>query len=144
MLWIKSGELLLAKVPVVWGLADTVEIPLPEDPARIRAAADLQALRTDLVDLVARRNILLARGRAAVADGDLPLSRSLADELDKLPTRSQFNQRINMVAQVAKSRSPVAQSRIDMLVEETRSVLGQYLDPRELSGLRTAINSAAN
>lgn len=143
VLWIKSGELLLAKVPVVWGLADTIDIPLPEDPARIRAAADLRALRTDLVDLVARRNILLARARAAVADRDVALAGSLADELDKLPTRAQFNQRINMVAQVAKSPDRLAQARIDMLVEETRSVLGQFLDPRELSSLRSAINNAA-
>jgi hypothetical protein len=142
-LWIKSGELLLAKLPVVWGLDDVVEVPLSEDPARIRAAADLQALRTDLVDLVARRNLLLARGRASVADGDLTLARSLANELDKLPTRAQFNQRIDSVANVAKAPDKLAQARIDMLVDETRSVLGQYLDPREISDLHSQIAKAA-
>jgi hypothetical protein len=142
-LWIKSGELLLARLPVVWGLQTVVEVPLPEDPARIRAASDLQALRTDLVDLVARRNLLLARGRAAVADGDLTLARSIAMELDKLPTRAQFNQRIDSVANVAKSPDKLAQARIDMLVDQTRSVLGQYLDPREISKLHSQISGAA-
>ena len=140
--WIKSGEMLIAKLPIVPGMHDSLDVPLAEDPARIRAEADLGAVRTELVDLVARRNILLARARAAVEAGDLELARRLADELDSLPTRAQFNRRIDSVAQSATSQDRRAQQRIDKLVEETRSVLGQYLDPREVGELRSAIIEA--
>jgi hypothetical protein len=142
VVWIKSGKLLLAKLPVVSGLEDAIEVPLAEDPARIRAEADLEALRTELVDLVARRSILLARGHAAVTAGEIPLARSLADELDKLSTRAQFNLRIDSVAQSARSPDRLAQARIDRLIEETRSVLGRYLDPREIGALRNEIIGA--
>jgi hypothetical protein len=144
LVWVQSGKLLLAKLPIVGGFqSGVVEVPLAEDPARIRAEADLDALRTQLVDLVARRNILLARGRAAVAAGDLTLARSLADELDLLPTRAQFNQRVDTVVGAAKSSDRLAQARIDRLVEETRSVLGQYLDPNEIGALRNEIIQAS-
>lgn len=142
--WIKSGGLLLGKLPLVFGLHDSIDVPLAEDPARIQAEADLTAVRTELVDLVARRNILLARSRAALKGGDLALARRLADQLDKLPTRAQFNQRIDSVVRTTRSQDRLTQSRIERLVEETRSVLGQYLDPRQVGELRNQIIEAAD
>ena len=64
MLLVRSDGRLLAKVPVVPGAAAMVEIPIADDTARLQAQARLVEIREQLVDLVARRNILLARARA--------------------------------------------------------------------------------
>ena len=87
MLLVRSDGRLLAKVPVVPGAAAMVEIPIADDTARLQAQARLVEIREQLVDLVARRNILLARARAQLNQGQLDQAQQLLEELDALPGR---------------------------------------------------------
>ncbi|MBN1854078.1 MAG: hypothetical protein JW829_15225 [Pirellulales bacterium] len=141
--WIKSGQLLLAKLPVVPGLQPVMEVPLPEDEARLRAEGKLTALRNNLIDLVTRRSILIVRIRTRLDAGDIDGAKRLFEQLDDLPRRLEFHRDIEQQEQLAKSNDPQTQRRIDGLFTRTKAVLGSFLDPRELTRLQDDINAAS-
>ena len=142
MVWIKSGKLLLAKLPVVPGLRPTMQVPLPEDEIRLETEGKLTALRNNLIDLVARRSILIVRIRTRLDAGDIDEAQRLFARLDDLPRRPEFRREIDQLEQVAKSDDPQTQRRITGLFTRTKAVLGSFLDSRELTRLQDKINAA--
>jgi hypothetical protein len=144
MMLLRGDGRLLAKVPVVPGAAARVEVPIADDTARLQAQARLVEVREQLVDLVARRNILLARARNQFTQGRLDQARQLLQELDALPGRSRFNQILSAAENQPGSRSkdPRVQARIAKLFADTRSLLGRSLDSRPMSDLQHEVNMA--
>jgi hypothetical protein len=139
---VKHGGHLLARLPVVPGASHELNVPLPDDDIRLAAESRLAALREDLVDVVARRSILMARVRQKIARKDYLAAQELLRALDELPGRSQFNLTITTAARALRSDDPQIQRRIDQLFEATQSVLAQYLDPRPISELHDELASA--
>ena len=144
-LFLRSDGRLLAKVPVPPGAKPLVEVPIADDTARLRAQAKLTALREQLIDIVARRNILMARVRHRVKEGQLNSARELLAELDDLPGRGQFNQMIESAERAPNNISPDprVQQKIEQLFAETRKLLGRFLAVRQISELRGEVNAAA-
>jgi hypothetical protein len=139
---IKHGGQLLARLPIVPGAANELIVPLPDDDARLAAESRLAALREDLIDVVARRNILSARIRQKVAQKDISAAQELLRALDELPGLPQFNLTLTTAARALRSDDPQIQRRIDRLFEATQSVLAQYLNPRQISELHDEVASA--
>ena len=105
-LFIKHGGQLLAKLPVVPGAEREIAVPLPDDDMRLAAEARLAAMREDLVDVVARRNILMARARQKIEQKDFDAAQELIRAVDELPGRSQFNLTLTTAARAAAQRRP--------------------------------------
>lgn len=142
MLLIKHGGQLLARLPVVPGAERQVNVPLPDDDARLAAEARLAALREDLVDVVARRNILMARARQKIEKKDLAAAEELLRSLDELPGRAQFNLTLSTAARLLRSDDPQIQRRIDQLFSATQTLLTQYLELRPISKLHDELREA--
>jgi hypothetical protein len=98
-----------------------------------------------LIDIVARRSILMARVRARMEEGQLDEAKQLLAELDDLPGRAQFDQLITTAERSPKnaSRDAKIQARIDKLFADTRVLLGRFLDIRQISDLRNEVNAAS-
>lgn len=144
-LFLRSDGQLLAKVPVAPGAKTLVEIPIADDTARLRAQAELTAFREQLIDVVARRNILMTRARDRLKAGSLDEARELLAELDDLPGRAKFDQKL---VSAERKRSNISsdervQKRIDKMFSETRKLLGRFLDVRQISDLRNEVTAAA-
>ncbi len=144
-LFLRSDGQLLAKVPVPPGVKSLVEVPIADDTARLRAQAELTALSEQLIDIVARRNILMARVRHRLKEGQFDEAREMLDELDDLPGRSQFNQMISSAERAPNNVSPDprVQQKIEKLFAQTRKLLGRFLAVRQISELRNEVNAAA-
>lgn len=144
-LFLRSDGQLLAKVPVLPGATPLVEVPIADDSARLRAQAELVALREELIDVVARRNVLMARVRNRLKDGQFDEARNLLEELDDLPGRARFNQLISSSERDPDhiSQDPRVQQRIEKLFADTRKLLGRYLDVRQITELRNEVSAAA-
>jgi hypothetical protein len=142
MLTIKHGGQLLARLPVVPGAVAELTVPLPDDDARLAAEAKLAALREDLVDVVARRNILMARTRQKIEKRDFPAARELLRAIDELPGRSQFNLTLTSAARLLRSNDPQIQRRIDQLFEATQTVLTHFLDTGPIRALNEEFRAA--
>ena len=141
-LLLRSDGALLAKVPMVPGVVDVVEVPIADDAARMRAQARLVEVREQLIDLVARRNILMARVRAELEEGNLKEAQEMMDQLNALPGRSRLNQDITSAKEAHESADPKIQARIDQMFDDTLALLGRFLDPRQISELENKINQA--
>jgi hypothetical protein len=141
-LTVKSGGSVLARVPVVAGLGGEIEMRLPDDDLRLQAAARLASLREDLIDVVARRNIYMARVRRQIEDHNFDRARDLMKELEDLPGATQFRQTLDREARLHKSKDPQVQRRIDQLFIATEVALGQFLDPRPIGELREELQQA--
>jgi hypothetical protein len=141
-LFIRNGGELLARMPIVPGAAPQIVVPLPDDDARLAAETRLAALREDLVDVVARRNILMARVRQKIAGGEFQAARPLMNALDQLPGRPQFAQRVDRVALQNRAGDPQVQRKIDQLVAGTQAAIGQYLDMRPIRELQEEFRQA--
>jgi len=143
-LFLRSESLLLAKVPVVPGAIDFVEIPVSDDAARLRAQEELDSLKERLIDIVARRNILIARVRNELEQGNLDRAQQLMRELDSLPTRANFDQLLSTAESHRSNRSqnPRVQAKIEKLFGDTRQLLGRFLNIREITELEAEVNQA--
>jgi len=142
VLFVKSGGQVLAKLPLVAGLESVVEVPVSDDDPRLLAEGQLKGLREKLVDLVARRQILIARIRRAAENGDRDRVEVYLDELERLPTRKPFTQQIDQLQTASVSSDPRVKAQIDRMFADTRNMLAKFLDPREITDLRSQLNVA--
>jgi hypothetical protein len=138
-LLLRSDGLLLAKVPVPVGALTRIEAPIADDGARLRAQAELRAIREELIDLVAQRAILMARVRAQLAAGKTDAAAGLMEELNELPLQSTFDRRIETAARAAHSDDPLVQGRIDKLFGDTRALLSKFLNVRQITDLQNEV-----
>jgi hypothetical protein len=102
---------------------------------RLQAAARLAALREDLVDLVARRNIFIARVHQQIEDKHYDQAKQLLETLDELPSRAQFTQTLDREARLHRTKDAQVQRQIDQLFAGMQAVVGKFLDSQPISDL---------
>jgi len=95
ILLIKSGRRGLAKVPVVPGLYDSQMTSMPNDEKRLYAEGITRGLFNELMDNVARRNLIAERIKIALEKGRMDDAEDLLDELRGIPDVQEFQQRLN-------------------------------------------------
>lgn len=129
-------------MPIVPGFTDSIDVPLPDDDLRMEAAARLSAMREDLVDLVARRNIVMARVRKELEDKNYPQARKLLEMLDELPNRAQFTQNLEREQRLHRTKDPQVQRQIDQLFAGMQTVVGKFLDSQPIADLHEQLREA--
>jgi hypothetical protein len=128
-----SGRHLLARVPIVPGMAPRMRLEVPDDSSRLEAESDLYMLQGQLIEAVAARNTAVARIRAAVKKNDAIAAKAAAEDLRKLPDVQFYLDRVAAIRvpalKAAKSRRDRAgESRINRMCDETNELIRQYLN----------------
>jgi hypothetical protein len=141
-LLVKHGGALFAKIPVLAGEKDRIDIPLPDDDSRLAAEASLASVREDLVDVVARRNILISRARSKIDKKDYAGAQELLRSLNDLPSFRQFKNSLDTSKKSLRSEDPQMQRRIDRLFESTEALLTQYLDLKPINQINDELREA--
>jgi hypothetical protein len=139
---VKHGGQLLARLPVVAGATPRIEVPIADDDARLGAEVRLSAIREDLIDVVARRNILIARIRQKILKKDFKGADELVRALDDLPARPQFNLTLSTAEQILRSDDPTMQRRIKQMFDATQTLLTQYLDLKPINQIKDELRTA--
>lgn len=142
MLLVKHGGQLLAKLPIAPGAEPLVKVPLPDDDARLAAEERLGAMRENLIDIVARRNILAARVRQKIDKKDLKGAEDLLRSLDELPNKAQFNLTLTTSARLIRSDDPRIQRRIDQMFQAAQTLATQFLDSKPINQLHDELREA--
>ena len=154
--YIKNGETLLARLPVITGYRELEKADLPDDRRRLQAEAFLKGLQGEVLDLVVRRKILDARIKKKIDEGKRDEAFTLLDELKKVKTYDGLSAQIQGIQRRATSTdsgpvpAPVAE-RIDKMIDMTRVLMQKYLqddivrelEVRLLDGNRAASQPAA-
>jgi len=145
-LYVHSGEAVLARVPVMPGIVPDLQVEVPDDRARLNVEGEVTLLQGELIDIVATREVLMARIRAAATQNKWDDVNRFLKELDGLPTQTQFIAKIDTLqvqavyaAQQAKDR--VAESRIKKLCSGVRDSAGKYLDPFRVTDFKRDIQT---
>ena len=137
-----SGRRGLAKLVVVPGQFSQVVAELDNDAQRLRVEGRLRGLQENLVDLVARREVLVVRARAALDEGEIDVADSLVDELRRLPGREQLTREIEQLRNTVQSGNSSTQALANRLFTETLQIVNQMLDSRGQRQLESALADA--
>jgi hypothetical protein len=102
-------------------------------------------VREELIDLVARRAIMMGRIKSMLKKGRVDDAKELMAELDAMPSPSVFGRTIdNAARRIPRSDDPSVQKRVDLLFSSTREILGKFLSTRDVTDLQDQVNAAAN
>jgi hypothetical protein len=142
MIYVRNGDSLLARVPVVPGWRPAVTVRILDDAARIRAEGFLSAIQARLMDVVARREILITRVRHLLSAGDLDAAQEQLDQLQDLPNRQRFLQEITQQQQRNTPSDPQLAAGVARLFDATKKLLAQFLDPRKINKLQSEYDRA--
>lgn len=135
--YVYSGSLMLARVPTVPGAEPEMRLEVPDDSTRLQVEGDLQLLQGDLINLVAERNTLIASIRASIKKGDWSRADLMRKQIDGLPTRDSFINRLAGIRVPAMSAAKAKKDRhgevrIDRLCNDVSELIARYLDPEKL------------
>jgi cell division septation protein DedD len=114
-----------------------------DEDVRLALEGYLSSVSDRVVDVVARREILIARARNRMTDGKLVEAEQFFGELRRLPTREQIAQEISEERDRNTSGDPAVQAKLNKLVTESQKTLRRFLDPVPIEKLRTELNQAA-
>nr|MCU0721182.1 hypothetical protein [Pirellula sp.] len=82
--FIKNGDTLLARLPIITGYAPVEEAQLPDDRKRLEAEAFLKGVQNEVLDIVVQRKILEARVKTRIDKKDLVEAEKNLEELKRL------------------------------------------------------------
>ncbi len=142
ILFVRHGDRILARLPMVAGWSDFYSVALPSDDVRLAAEGFIAALRQQVVDTVARRQLLATRIRNRIAQGRFGDAESLLEEFRQLESGREFHRRLGDARAELVADNARAQQLIDEMFAETRQVIDRYLDPDEASVLARQLSSA--
>lgn len=142
VLFVRNGQQLLGKLPVVPGAERLLVAPLRNDDLRLEAEGFLIGVQDSLVDLVARREVLAVRIRRHLEAGELDKAEELLRDLRRLDTQDDFARRVQQRRQALTSEDPQVQQKIDQLFAQTRGLLGRYLSQEQVDELNQALATA--
>jgi len=132
--WLRvtSGDLLLAKVPLMPGAVAAARLELPDDSLRLLAEGQLKILQADLVSVVAQRSAFMAAARSEAKKQNWENAKRCLRQLDALPSAQSFREqvsavRVPAVAEARQRRDRVAEQRINRLCNETEELIQRYL-----------------
>jgi hypothetical protein len=137
LLYVKSGETALAKLPYVPGMSDVDVVELPDDNLRLQAEAFIRGFQGEILDQIGLRNLLAARIRLLLKDVDknkdnLDKAAKVVEELRALKNFNEMNDELGMIERAILEQSSTAvpksaRSQIDKMFKTTRDMLQKHL-----------------
>ncbi|TWT42571.1 hypothetical protein [Botrimarina hoheduenensis] len=142
MAHVRCGRAVVASLPIVAGAEPVVEVALLNESPRLQAETRVSQLQEELFDVSARRNLLLARARVSLEEGEGDRARELIQRLERLPGRAQFSQRITRLEELYRADHPVSKQRLERLFLKTREAIAAAFDPRAVRDLEAEVLSS--
>ncbi|XZE44242.1 hypothetical protein SH467x_003842 [Pirellulaceae bacterium SH467] len=145
--YVKNGDTLLARLPIVTGYYPFDEAKLPDDRRRLETEAFLKGLQNEVLDLVVRRKILESRVNSKLKEGKLSEAQAILEDLKRIKNYERMSEQIESVQRRATDESrgrvgPVLQKKIDEMVDSTRKIMQQWLQDDLLRDLENKVNEA--
>jgi len=126
-LQIRDGTALIAQFPIVRGLESVTTIPVPDDVVRLEAEAALLGLQEEMIDQVARRDILKQRMKRYQELGDEKQAREARNELFRLKDATRYYLDLHQLRERFPSEDPIVERRINRLFQDTRKMVDEFL-----------------
>jgi hypothetical protein len=142
LLTIRRGEAVVARLPLAVGLVPEMTVPLAAGEGSLALEAQVAALEDAFVDLVARRQVLAARIRAAAKSGDMTGGQTLLTQLRTLPADALAGS-IDEAQQSLASASEGAKTRLSAKLDSLKQLLDKFRSESPADQLEAALKSSA-
>ncbi len=127
---VRQGPLLISRLPIVTGHASKLQLRVEPSASRAAAIDEVQRIRSDLIEAVARREVLLVRARRAVLANDYRQGERLLSQIRALPDGPRF------AAAFASANKSLAgdavktleQDSTDVQSDELRKLIAVYIN----------------
>jgi hypothetical protein len=126
MLTIRRGETTLARLPLVPGLEAKLTVPLAASDAALPVEAALAAAEDALIDLLARREVLAARIRAAAKSRDAAAGEVLLAQLRSGTAADALSAQLDKAQQAIGALEADAQPRLRSKLDTLRQLLDKH------------------
>ena len=142
--YIKHGSTLLARLPVVTGQFSIETAELPDDRRRLESEAFIKGIQGEMLDLVARRQILAARIKQRIEEKNKNVAEQLLKELRTEKNYDSMSEMLDNIQRriLSSDRGPIpaiSQKRIDQMFDLTRLMLQRYLQDTLLRDMEIAV-----
>lgn len=143
--YVKNGETLLARLPIVTGMKKMEQADLPDDRRRLETEAFLRGLQGEVLDIVVRRKILESRIKQKTKTGKREEAERLLDDLKRVKSYDKMAEQIEGIQRRALSTeqgsvSTGALKRIDKMLDTTRQMMQKYLQDTLVRDLESELN----
>ncbi len=144
--YVFSGDAVLAQTPMLVGAESATSIQLPDDGPRLAVEGQLIQIQGDLIDLIARRTVQMARAISlAKQGGDWETVDELLADLGTQAQPGLFRSRIvaarePALAQAQRNRDRSAEKRISGMCRDLQELVDKYLDEDKLRVVREEID----
>ena len=130
--YVKNGDTLLARLPIVNGIKPMEQADLPDDRRRLETEAFLKGLQGEILDLVIRRKILESRIKQEIRKKDMVKAEKLLEELKRVKSFEKMSEQVEAIQRRALSieRGTLTTSvtkKIDAMLDTTRQLMQKYL-----------------
>ena len=140
-LYVSSGGNLLGRFPFIPGVSQSTTAELPDDSMRLQIESQLELLRAELIDSVARRALLMARAKGAAKASDWTRFTETLTDLDRLPKAKYFQTLLDAVkatmlkkAQAKKDKG--LEKKIDKLCGDSAQLIARHLSDEKIKEQR--------
>ncbi len=142
ILLIKNGGEVLARLPIVPGAEPTISVKVPDDRLRLRAESIIAGIQEQVIDVLSRRQVLLAQAESQLEQGNIARAQTMLRELQLLKSAEAFQAELNTQERKIFTNDARMKRRIDKLFGDTREVVRIHLDPQPVETLAAEINKA--
>jgi len=142
VLVVKNGSEFLARLPMIPGMEDEVVADIRNDDQRLEAEGFIRGLQEELIDLVIRREVLLAQYEARFGEKKYDEAEKLIRQLRALETRDDFALHLAQEQKKVFSADKLSQAKIDQMFSKTRKLVITYLDPAIIDQLDRQLREA--
>ncbi len=125
--FVKQEGVLLARFLLVQGVYTEYPLPIPDDAVRVAAEGALIGLQEEVIDLTARKAILVGQIEKYTAKGDNESLAKAQREIQRLKTKEQIVAQLEAEKQRHRSPDPLVQRRIEIMFENTKTIINQNL-----------------
>lgn len=145
LMYVMSGRAVLAVVPFIPGETPRLSLEVPDDAPRLAAEGEMAIIEAELIESVARREVLMARGLGLAKQNKWPEVDQVLAQIDSLPGPQAFTTRIervqlDMVARARQAGDKVQEQRIVNLCRQARGHVERHLTGDRLRDFRIEIN----
>ncbi|MFO0943550.1 MAG: hypothetical protein U0930_22670 [Pirellulales bacterium] len=133
ILYVKSGDTVLAKLPFIPGLREVDVAELLDDTMRLQTEALVRGFQSKILDQIGLRNLYAARAKMLIKKGDIEQATKFVDKLRKLKDFNEMNDELSrlerqILEQISLNPPPRAgQLQIDKMFKSTRDMLQKHL-----------------
>lgn len=143
-LLVRSGQNVLARVPIVPGIRAEEVLELPDDTLRLEVEGQVSQLQSELVDTVARRAVMAAMIRNRAKSRQWTEVDAFFNKLQAMPGTTVFAAdlsaiRVNSIKTARSHKDKATELRIQKLCDETAELIKNYLDDDKVRELREEI-----